>query len=76
MTYHWTILVPKSPTRAHKLHANDFVPGTWTYVSEEQTMTRVVGEIPPPIAVVKLGESSPLLGGGRSSPADGLGLQT
>ncbi|KAG8859095.1 hypothetical protein FRB96_004665 [Tulasnella sp. 330] len=55
MTFHWAILVPKSPTRAYKLHAEDYTSGTWKYVSEEQAFKRVEGEMPPPIAMVKLG---------------------
>ncbi|KAG9036271.1 hypothetical protein FRB95_009419 [Tulasnella sp. JGI-2019a] len=56
MSFHWAFLIPKSTTRAYKLHAEDYVPSAASYKSEEQAMTKVVGEIPPPIAVVKLGE--------------------
>ncbi|KAG9001090.1 hypothetical protein FRB93_012470 [Tulasnella sp. JGI-2019a] len=55
MSFHWAFLIPKSTTRAYKLHAEDYVPSAASYKSEEQAITKVVGEIPPPIAVVKLG---------------------
>jgi len=53
MRFHWAILIPHSPTMAHKIHTTQSTD--WSYDVEEQSLVGADGAVELLMTVVKLG---------------------